>query len=94
LTVHLLGRLWTLRQRKQFLIAGRYFADSWEKRWKKSTWKTSEKSDGTFKLSAGKWYGDAEDKGIQTDPDARFFAYYSKLDKPYDNAEKDLVFQV
>jgi hypothetical protein len=69
-------------------------ADSWEKRWKKSTWKTSEKADGTFKLTAGKWYGDANDKGIQTGPDARFFAYYSKLDTPYDNAGKDLVFQV
>lgn len=70
-------------------------ADSWSSRWSKSSWKTDEGADGTFTLTAGKWYGDAEaDKGIQTGPDARFFAYYTKLDTPFDNEGKDLVLQV
>lgn len=67
---------------------------TWEKRWTKSSWKEKEGEAGTFTLTAGKWYGDAEaDKGVQTGPDAKFFAYYSKLDKPYDNSGKDLVVQ-
>jgi hypothetical protein len=70
-------------------------ADKWQKRWHKSSWKKSKGTDGTFTLTAGKWYGDsAADKGIQTGPDARFFAYYAKLDKPFDNSGKDLIVQV
>ena len=46
-------------------------------------------------MSAGKWYGDAEeDKGIQTGPDARFYTTYAPLSKPFNNEGKDLVIQV
>lgn len=70
-------------------------AASWEGRWKKSTWKKSEGSQGEFKLTAGKWYGDAEaDKGIQTGPDSKYFATYAELTKTLDNTGKDLVLQV
>lgn len=31
--------------------------------------------------------------GIQTSPDARFFAVSAKLSEPFDNTDKDLVFQ-
>jgi hypothetical protein len=56
---------------------------------------TDEKTDGDFTLTAGKWYGDAEaDQGIQTGPDARFFASYSELSAAFSNEGKDLVVQV
>jgi hypothetical protein len=70
-------------------------AGSWQKRWKKSSWKKDDGSDGDFSLTAGKWYGDEEaDKGIQTGPDSKFFALYTALPKKVDNTGKDLVLQV
>ncbi|GFR39621.1 hypothetical protein Agub_g85 [Astrephomene gubernaculifera] len=70
------------------------FDDSWADRWVKSKWKQSDGQAGDFKLSAGKWYGDAEaDKGIQTGPDSKFFASYAPLDKVFDNTGKDTVLQ-
>merc|ERR1711963_1457 len=66
------------------------FGDGWEDRWVVS----KHKSDlGKFKLSAGKFYGDAEkDKGIQTSQDARFYGLSAKFDK-FSNEGKDLVIQ-
>ncbi|GFN79069.1 calreticulin [Plakobranchus ocellatus] len=66
------------------------FDDSWEDRWVQSL----HKSDlGKFKLSAGKFYGDAEkDKGIQTSQDARFYGLSAKFDK-FSNEGKTLVIQ-
>ncbi|KAK3756808.1 hypothetical protein RRG08_003926 [Elysia crispata] len=65
------------------------FDDSWEDRWVQS----SHKSDlGKFKLSAGKFYGDADDKGIQTSQDARFYGLSAKFDK-FSNEDKTLVIQ-
>ncbi|BFZ17017.1 hypothetical protein BsWGS_20056 [Bradybaena similaris] len=61
----------------------------------KGRWVTSEhKSDiGTFVLTAGKFYGDAEkDKGIQTSQDARFYGLSAKFDK-FSNEGKTLVVQ-
>ncbi len=70
-------------------------ADSWTDRWVKSKWKQNDGTAGDFKLSAGKWYGDAEaDKGIQTGPDSKFFASYAPLTKEFDNTDKDTVVQV
>ena len=61
----------------------------------KSKWKQSDGQAGDFKLTAGKWYGDAEaDKGIQTGPDSKFFALYAPLEKEFDNTGKDTVVQV
>lgn len=70
------------------------FDDSWTDRWVKSKWKQNDGTAGEFKLSAGKWYGDAEaDKGIQTGPDSKFFATYAPLTKEFDNTDKDTVVQ-
>lgn len=70
-------------------------AESWTKRWTKSTWKTESGEAGEFTLTSGKWYGDeAEAKGVQTGPDARFFAYYADIEPAFSNAGKDLVLQV
>ncbi len=76
-------------------VPARSAAGTWDKRWKKSSWKQSDGTAGEFTLTAGKWYGDAEaDKGIQTGPDSKFFALYTELSKPVDNTGKDLVLQV
>ena len=61
----------------------------------KSSWKKSDGTAGDWTWTAGKWYGDAEaDKGIQTGPDARFFAIAAPFAKPVDTTGKPLVVQV
>ncbi|KAJ1172293.1 hypothetical protein NDU88_004140 [Pleurodeles waltl] len=64
--------------------------DAWTSRWVES----KHKSDyGKFKLSAGKFYGDAEkDKGLQTSQDARFYALSANFE-PFSNKDKTLVIQ-
>eukprot|EP00745_Piridium_sociabile_P024810 TRINITY_DN39295_c0_g2_i3.p1 TRINITY_DN39295_c0_g2~~TRINITY_DN39295_c0_g2_i3.p1 ORF type:complete len:411 (-),score=136.73 TRINITY_DN39295_c0_g2_i3:645-1877(-) len=68
------------------------FGDDYdESRWIESTHKGSEQ--GKFKITAGKFYGDAEkDKGLQTSQDARFYGLSSKFDK-FSNEGKTLVIQ-
>ncbi|XP_038048340.1 calreticulin-like [Patiria miniata] len=66
------------------------FDDDWAERWVNSEHKDDL---GKFKLSAGKFYNDAEkDKGIQTSQDAKFYALSSKFDS-FSNEGKDLVIQ-
>ena len=48
---------------------------------------------GEWGWTAGQWYGDENDKGIQTTEDARFYGYSAKMDKVFDNEGKDLVLQ-
>jgi calreticulin len=68
--------------------------DAWKSRWVQSSWKKSSGEAGNFQLTAGKWFGDAEeDKGIQTANDARFYAWSSKIAKPFSNEGKTLVLQ-
>ncbi|XP_051897847.1 calreticulin-like [Pristis pectinata] len=64
--------------------------DAWTQRWTES----KHKSDyGKFKLTAGKFFGDAEkDKGLQTSEDARFYALSARFD-PFSNEGKTLVIQ-
>uniref|UniRef100_A0A3B5ALR8 Calreticulin n=1 Tax=Stegastes partitus TaxID=144197 RepID=A0A3B5ALR8_9TELE len=64
--------------------------DGWKSRWLES----KHKSDyGQWKLSAGKFYGDAEaDKGLQTSQDARFYALSARFD-PFSNEGKPVVIQ-
>ena len=69
-------------------------ADAWTERWVKSDWKQSEGTAGEFTLTAGQWYGDAEaDKGIQTGPDARFYAVSADMGETFSNEGKSLVVQ-
>lgn len=69
------------------------FDDTWDKRWKKSSWKKSSGEAGDWVHTAGEWYGDAEaDKGIKTTPDARFYSIYAEFDD-FSNKDKDLVLQ-
>jgi calreticulin len=69
------------------------FDAGWEDRWSKSTWKKEEGTDGAFTATAGKWHGDAADLGIQTGPDARFYALSAAADAPFSNAGVPLVLQ-
>jgi len=70
------------------------FDDSWSQRWVSSNWKKSSGDAGTFKHTAGEWYGDAQDgKGLQTSQDARFYAISSKFPTHFSNEGKDLVIQ-
>uniref|UniRef100_A0A8C1XNF6 Calreticulin n=1 Tax=Cyprinus carpio TaxID=7962 RepID=A0A8C1XNF6_CYPCA len=64
--------------------------DGWKSRWVES----KHKSDyGQWKLTSGKFYGDAElDKGLQTSQDARFYALSSRFDS-FSNEGKPLVIQ-
>ncbi|XP_020584318.1 calreticulin-like [Phalaenopsis equestris] len=68
------------------------FDDDWENRWVKSDWKKDENSAGDWNHTAGKWSGDANDKGIQTYPDYRFFAISAQFPE-FSNKDKTLVFQ-
>jgi calreticulin len=68
--------------------------EAWTSRWTESKdWKP-ESDMGTWKHTAGEWYSDEADKGIQTSVDARFFGISAPLDKPYTSSkDKDLVIQ-
>ena len=67
-------------------------ADAFKQRWVESTFKGAEQ--GPFRLSHGKFYGDAEaDVGIQTSQDARFYGISAKFATPFSNEAKDLVLQ-
>jgi calreticulin len=66
------------------------FDSDWESRWVQSKHKDDY---GKFKLSAGKFYGDAKrDAGIQTSQDAKFYSLAAKFPK-FTNKGKSLVIQ-
>lgn len=48
---------------------------------------------GEWKHTAGEWYADADDKGIQTSVDARFYGISAPMEKTFTSDGKDLVIQ-
>ncbi|KAJ0976346.1 hypothetical protein J5N97_018311 [Dioscorea zingiberensis] len=68
------------------------FEDGWENRWVKSDWKRDENMAGEWNHTSGKWNGDADDKGIQTTEDYRFYAISAEFPE-FSNKDKTLVFQ-
>ena len=73
----------------------RFADDSWSDRWVKSDWHVSDGTAGSFTRTAGKWYSDAEaDAGVQTGPDARFYAMSADMGQTFSNEGKPLVLQV
>jgi len=64
--------------------------DAWKERWIQSKHKDDY---GAFELSAGKIYADAENKGLRTSQDAKFYAQSAKFPKAFSNKGKDLVVQ-
>lgn len=70
-----------------------YLFQAWTSRWTiPSKWKGKSEL-GEWKHTAGEWYGDAEDKGIQTSQDARFYGISAPLSSTFTSADKDLVIQ-
>jgi calreticulin len=63
---------------------------SWEKKWLTS--KHDGKTFGKFEATAGKFYGDENDKGIKTTQDAHFYAVSTTFPK-FTNEKKTLVLQ-
>ncbi|XP_029768135.1 calreticulin-3 [Terrapene carolina triunguis] len=62
----------------------------WQDRWMNSQYKSDY---GKFRLTAGKFYGDAvRDKGLQTSENSKFYAISSRF-KPFSNKGKSLVIQ-
>ena len=63
--------------------------DAWESRWIQSKHKDDY---GVFDLHAGKIVADADNKGLRTSQDAKFYARSAKFDK-FSNAGKDIAIQ-
>ncbi|XP_044854487.1 calreticulin-3 isoform X2 [Mauremys mutica] len=62
----------------------------WQDRWMNSQYKSDY---GKFRLTAGKFYGDAvRDKGLQTSENSKFYAISSRF-KPFSNKGRSLVIQ-
>jgi calreticulin len=69
------------------------FSQAWTARWTESSkWKPKAEM-GAWKHTAGEWYGDEADKGIQTSEDARFYGLSAKMDKTFTSGDKPLVIQ-
>merc|ERR1712194_486283 len=69
------------------------FGKGWEDRWALSKWKESEGTAGKWAAATGKWFGDeAEDAGIQTTEDSKFFGISAGFDS-FSNDGKDLIIQ-
>jgi len=67
--------------------------DGWQKRWVVSKFKPETGDLGEYVITAGKYHGDAEaSKGLQTKPDARFFALSGEM-KDFNNKDKPFVLQ-
>jgi len=69
------------------------FDDDYTKRWVESTKWRSKDEMGKFAHTAGQWYGDEKDKGIQTSEDAKFYGLSAKMNKSFTSADKELVVQ-
>lgn len=77
----------------EFFLSENFNDENWTGRWTQSTtWKPKHEM-GEWKHTAGEFYGDADDKGIQTSQDARFYGLSAKLDKPFVSGDKPLVLQ-
>jgi len=68
------------------------FDDGWVDRWVKSDWKKDDSTAGEWNHTSGKWNGDADDKGIQTSEDYRFYAISAQYPE-FSNKDKTLVLQ-
>ena len=66
--------------------------DAWTERWTMSTGKDAAET-GEWKHTAGKYFKDAANKGVQTGDDARFYAMTADLSSELSNKGKDMVVQ-
>lgn len=74
-----------------FSYALLWYLATWTDRWVQSK---SRSDYGEWKLTAGEFYGDAEEgKGIETSQDARHYSIGAKFEKDFSNEGKTLVIQ-
>lgn len=67
--------------------------ENWTSRWTESSkWKPKSEM-GTWAHTAGEWYDDEDDKGIQTSVDARFYGISAPMTSTFTSGEKELVIQ-
>ena len=65
----------------------------WKSRWTMPTnWKPAAEM-GEWGWTTGQYFGDANDKGVQTSEDARFYGMSAKLSESFTNKDKPLVVQ-
>jgi calreticulin len=88
-------KFWVLACLPLLVTAEIYFQEkfddeSWTERWLTS--KHDGKTFGKFELTAGKFYGDENDKGIKTSQDAHFYAVSTRFPE-FTNEKKTLVLQ-
>jgi len=70
------------------------FDGDWASRWVPSKARESEGTQGTWDVTPGKYYNDAEkDKGLHTTTDARFYQISAELPKSFSNKDKELILQ-
>jgi len=79
------------------LVMGYVFEDNFdvdpmENGWVQSDWKKDDGSQGVFEWTSGDWAADAENKGLKTSQDAKFYAISKKI-PIFNNEDKTLVFQ-
>jgi len=79
------------------LVTGYVFEDDFsempfESGWVQSDWKKGSGA-GKFEHSSGNWAADADNLGLKTGQDAKFYAITKKLPEVFDNEGKSLVFQ-
>jgi calreticulin len=68
--------------------------EAWKDRWTVPTGWRSASEMGEWKQTAGDFFADAKDMGLQTSPDARFHGISAKMDKVFNSSDgKDIVIQ-
>jgi len=68
--------------------------EGWKSRWTvPSDWKAAEDL-GEWAHTAGKYYGDAADMGVQTSENSRFYGMSAKLSEVFSNKDKEMVLQM
>lgn len=70
--------------------ADTYFSESFGEGWE-DRWVVSSEKDGKWGASAGEFHADSSNLGLQTTQDAKFYGISAKMDKTFDNKDKDLV---
>ncbi|GAX14083.1 calreticulin [Fistulifera solaris] len=67
--------------------------EAWKTRWTvPSSWKSKSEL-GEWKHTAGAYFADENDQGIQTSENHRFYGLSAKMDKPFVSGDKELVIQ-
>jgi len=90
--------IWTILAIISVASAKVYFKEDfndagWKSRWTVSTeWKPKDQM-GEWAWTAGKYFGDEDDKGIQTSTNARSYGISAPLSEEFTNLNKEIVFQ-